>query len=160
MRMAFCLLLALLACSKKQEPEYGTVCGVENYYLAEDANGRILDPKDALKGTKLIGFTPENPLWLTFQRGGMGSVDWQIWDVVVPRELDYEPGSPLARLRSVRDGGVLSTHPIHVEGSPPKSVVFGYMTQICSPDSQPGYCADPTEDKLVYVTFTCNEERL
>jgi hypothetical protein len=158
MRMAFCLLLALLACSKKQDPEYYTACGLQELYLAQDASGKALEIADARKGTKPVGFPIERPVWISFRRGAMGSVEFEGFDVGIPWDLDYTPGSPTAKVLSAWDGDLRSINPIQVEGSPPQSVVFGYMSHICAPGGQVGICNDMTEEKMVYATFSCTEE--
>ena len=157
--LIFCLLLALLACSKKPEPEYGSVCYVENYYLAQDADGGALEIADARRGIPPPGRPAGTPKYLTFPRKGGLSVDWQGFDFIWVEQLEYRSGSPKAKVIDPLDGGVTS-YPIRVEGSPPKSVTFGYHTEICLPPSPPALCTDMTEEKSVYVTYTCKEEQL
>lgn len=160
MNTRFCLLLGLLACSKKPQPEYGSVCRVENYYLAQDMAGKALDIADARRGTRVTGFPLERMDHLTFWRGGTITADWSSYDVMWGKELAYEPGWPTAKIISKVDGGIIGEHPIRVEGSPPKSVTLGYLTPICSAESIPQTCDDETEEKIVFATYRCTVERL
>jgi len=158
--MRFCLLLAVLACSKKPEPEYGSVCHAEAYYLAEDASGRPLDIADARGGARVTGFLVWNPEYLKFRPGGRIRVEFDVWDVSWIEELEYAPGSPKAKILDLVDGGVIGAHPIRVEGSPPKFVTLGFSSDICTPGAVPQTCTELTKQKSVFATYTCTEKQL
>ena len=155
MNPRFCLLLGLLACSKFT-PGYRSACYVEGSHLAQDADGGVLQIADARRGTRLPGFTPISPEYLIFRRGRI-TVEWAVFDSQAIEELEYTPGSRKANIIDPLDGGDTS-YPILVEGSPPKSVTFGYRTEICLRGSPPPICAETTEEKMVYVTYKCREE--